>query len=71
MADEANAPALTISVSFLYQLIGAKEVELAALRERLAAQGAGIRALQAEVAEIRASMTTNDAAPEGRGDQLA
>lgn len=56
--DIANATP-TISISFLYQLIGQEVVEKAVLREQL------LR-LQNEVREIRAAMAAND--PAGAGE---
>lgn len=53
----AAAPAMSISLNFLYQLIGQKEVELAVMRER-------VLELQAEVGEVKALITANVAAGE-------
>jgi len=51
-----------ITLNFLYQLIGQKEVELAALRER-------VIALAAEVAEVRKLIDDNQNEPTGDGEQ--
>lgn len=47
----AQTAAPTITLNFLYQLIGQKEVELAVLREQVVALGA-------EVSEVRSVMAT-------------
>lgn len=47
----AQTAAPTITLNFLYQLIGQKEVELAVMREQVVA-------LRAEVSEVRSVMAT-------------
>lgn len=61
---ETEAATINVTLNFLYQLIGQKEVENAVLRERLVA-------LQGEVSEVKSVMATMMHDAEGDGGNVA
>lgn len=70
-ATEGSMADQPITLAMAQRVIGRLTLEKELLAEALAERDRALRELEADVAELRASMETNDAAEPGREDQIA